>query len=205
MSIHTFNSIGTPVANFTFEQFIELFKTATLDISTFWLINCGFDEAGNKKYAHVILRACSIRPFFGPHLVSVFNNVEGATDPEMKTFWVHSLTYLRKDILLFKDRLSFERSTFLMPFGDDRMLIRIKSIRTFLSLPKPAVENAESEKEDQPIELGVKRKTFLNQHIQSMISYLNRECSQSSLDSVNLVKEYIVEYCDELKTNLESI
>lgn len=219
---------SNPVRNFTFEQFFDIFKTVQLDISQFWLINSGFDANGQKRYAHLILRGCTIRPLFGPHLVSVFEKVEGgsvdsngeyAGPVEMKTFWVHSLTDLRRNMFLFHDRLSFERSSYLIPFPDGELLIRLKSIRAFIQVPI-RVENQPTEtisairevvasenrglehQSERVVDLQEKEKVkmLLNHHVQIMISYLNRELGIKSLASLSILKEYVVNYCDELSS-----
>lgn len=138
--VATYPMSDNAVRNFTFEQFFDIFKTTQLDISQFWVINSGFDNQGVKKYAHLVIRGCAIRPLFGPHLVSVFEIpsivLEGQeVKPTMRTFWVHSLTDLRRNLFCFCDRLSFERSTYLIPYPDGELLIRLKSIRAFLKLP----------------------------------------------------------------------
>ena len=219
---------SNPVRNFTFEQFFEIFKTVQLDISNFWLINSGFDANGQKRYAHLILRGCSIRPLFGPHLVSVFEKVDdGQVDAEgeyagpveMKTFWVHSLTDLRRNMFRFHDRLSFERSSYLIPFSDGELLIRLKSIRAFIHVPivseipmtgaiaairdVVARENVGIVEEDTStvdLEDKEKVKMLLNHHVQVMISYLNRELGLKSLASITVLKDYVSTYCDELSS-----
>lgn len=136
--VATYPMSNNAVRNFTFEQFFNIFKTSELDISHFWLINSGFDQLGNKRYAHLVIRACAIRPLFGPHLVSIFevdSSLSTETKPAMRTFWVHSLTDLRRNMFCFRDRLSFERSTYLIPYNNGELLIRLKSIRAFLRLP----------------------------------------------------------------------
>ena len=138
--VATYPMSDNAVRNFTFEQFFDIFKTTQLDISQFWVINSGFDNNGLKKYAHLVIRGCAIRPLFGPHLVSVFEIPSVIPDgqeikPKMRTFWVHSLTDLRSNLFCFRDRLSFERSTYLIPFPNGELLIRLKSIRAFLKLP----------------------------------------------------------------------
>jgi hypothetical protein len=195
-----------PIKNFTFEQFFETFGCNQLDISTFWLMNVGFVN-GERRYAHVILRACQIRPLFGPHLVSVFYK-NGSEESEMKTFWVHSLTYLRRNLFQFEDRLSFERSTYLIPYQNGSLLIRLKSIRAFLLLPfsSPNSTNdpvvlAEA-KEVEESECSDKMRLLLNHHIQCMISYVNREMQTSSEKSIPFIEMYVQQYCNELKVKI---
>jgi hypothetical protein len=228
--VATYPMNDNAVRNFTFEQFFDIFKTVELDISSFWLINAGFDKNGNKRYAHLVVRACSLRPLFGPHLVSIFEVPELTNDqeeakPVMRTFWVHSLTDLRRTHFCFQDRLSFERSTYLIPYTDGQLLIRLKSIRAFLRLPiapentmvtpssprnlststvsreEVDVEDTEEERLAHAVimqEKSSKMKSLLNHHVQTMISYLNRELHQESKSSIEMVKSYVNHYCTEL-------
>lgn len=212
------------IRNFTFEQFFNIFKTVQLDISHFWLINSGFNAEGKKRYVHLILRGCLVRPLFGPHLVSIFEaSEEYLADQEeysgavtMKTLWVHSLTDLRRNLFQFHDRLSFERSSYLVPFTDGELLIRLKSIRAFIQVPQlqsPSVvaphvnlpsQEQEQEQEQEELLLGTelnerqKVKSLLNHHVQIMISYLNRELGCQSVASISILKDYVNSYCDEL-------
>lgn len=201
---HTFTD--APIKNFTFEQFFETFGCNQLDVSSFWLMNVGFTQE-ERKYAHVILRACQIRPLFGPHLVSVFYKSEQG-ESEMKTFWVHSLTYLRRNLFHFEDRLSFERSTYLIPYENGSLLIRLKSIRAFLILPlaspnsplEPIVRMEPKEVEES--ECTDKMRLLLNHHIQCMISYVNREMQTTSDKTIPFLEMYIQHYCQELKIKI---
>lgn len=198
------------ISNYSFEQFFSTFKTTQLDISTFWLVNSGFCQQ-DRRYAHVILRACQIRPLYGPHLVSVFYS-HGVSEPEMKTFWVHSLTHLRRNMFCFEDRLSFERSTYLVPYQDGGLLIRLKSIRAFLTLPIRSPHSpSQAVRMDMASlsltpptskQLTSKMKQLLNHHIEAMISYLNREMQLDSTDSINLLDVYIRDYIDNLKVKM---
>jgi hypothetical protein len=208
MSIVTHTYSDVPIKNYTFEQFFETFGCSKLDISKFWLMNVGFVN-GERRYAHIILRACQIRPFFGPHLVSTFYTTESEVQ-EMKTFWVHSLTFLRRNLFAFEDRLSFERSTYLIPYQDGQLLIRLKSIRAFLLLPygspngeiRPIQMESEETQECKEKECTEKMKMLLNHHLQCMISYLNREMQCSSEQSIAYLEKYNIEYFAELKNKL---
>ena len=62
----------------------------------------------------------------GPHLVSI----EGG-----ESFWVHSLTALRKKFLKFEDFVSFERSSFITYECDTLRPIRVKMIRQHIQIP----------------------------------------------------------------------
>jgi hypothetical protein len=219
------------IRNFTFEQFFDIFKTDQLDISQFWLINSGFDVHGQKRYVHLILRGCLIRPLFGPHLVSVFEREEeggttttaGAGEEysgavRMRTLWVHSLTDLRRNLFQFHDRLSFERSSYLIPYPNGELLIRLKSIRAFICTPTLSPSSSATDEEEAvsvpisppgpppPPDLAHrdKVKMLLNHHVQIMISYLNRELGLKSLASIAILKDYVAAYCDELNELMNS-
>lgn len=206
--IVTNNLTNANIVNFSFEEFFDTFQTSLLDISTFWLVNSGFCKE-ERKYAHVVLRACQIRPLYGPHLVSVFYS-NGTESPEMRTFWVHSLTHLRRNLFLFEDRLSFERSTYLVPFEDGSLLIRLKSIRALISLPIQSPDAVPAGVSLSPRSIRMnntvtdKMKSLLNHHIQAMVSYLNREMQVESGDSISILENYISLYFSALKIKVDS-
>ena len=179
------------IRNFTFNEFLSIFNTTKLDISSFWLINTGYDEEGNKKYVHIIIRACQIRPFFGPHYVSLLN----ADGTSLQDLWVNSLTFLRKQIFKFTDRLSFERSTYLMPYNAGDTMIRLKSIRSLLTIPLWGKKKKLPRmiKEDNPI-----RSHLLETCVQNMISYLDREKDQTLEETITEVDNFVKDYCKSL-------
>lgn len=183
------------IRNYSFQQFFDIFGCTKLDISSFWLISSGYDENNNKKYVHLIIRACQLRPFFGAHLISLLPEKEG--DP-MRNVWVNSLTHLRRQIFNFKDRLSFERSTYIIPYTDGSVLIRLKSIRSFLHLPVVPCPG-----KDIHVPRQVRRKPHVKQHLletcmQNMITYLDREKNQAMEDTLNELKAFTSSYCDKL-------
>jgi hypothetical protein len=198
------------IRNFSFEDFFTIFKTSTLDVSTIWLINSGFDENGGRRFTHLILRGCQIRPFFGPHLVSVLvYNAENNKTEEMKTFWVHSLTHLRRSLFHYKDRLSFERSTYLRPYEDANTLIRIKSVRAFLTLPvlewteKAIPKSIGQKRNNEMLAENEKTEHLLNSSIQNMITFLSRETQNTPLQCIAFIKKYTGHYLDSLMEQLE--
>ena len=184
--------------NYTFENFIALFGTTSIELDKFWLMNVGFNSSNIKLYSHLIIRGYAIRPFYGPHLVSIF--VHSAGETKMETLWVHSLTYLRREILGFQDRLSFERSSFLIPHKDGRLLLRLKSIRGFLTLPHLKLET------EQPTSLMSPRRgrddrkvqQLLNHNIQNLITFISREKNMDLMQSTDYFSRYCREYCNTI-------
>ncbi len=201
------------IRNLNFEDFLNLFQTSSLDISKFWLINAGYDSSGVKQFTHLIIRACQVRPFLGPHLVTIRLN-----SGEFETFWVNSLTFIRRTIFKFTDRLSFERSTYLIPFDDGQLLVRIKSIRSLLTIPQMdwvqkvprsdlelitdiPIKKAKVSEPESPSSTG-KTSQILNTYMQTMITYISRERNLNALESVEIVKEYAAEFCNDLSLKL---
>lgn len=200
--------IHESIRNFSFSEFLTIFKTTSLDISNFWLVNSGYDKEGNKKFVHIIIRACQIRPFFGPHLVSIM-----ADDPkeDMRTFWVTSLTHLRRNLFNFADRLSFERSTYIVPYEDNSLLIRIKAVRSFLTIPQkewvgrtikvaPINEEDDNELQQSP---SPKSTHLLDSSLQQMLTFLSREHKTSIENTIHILRDYVHEYCDKLENEIE--
>ena len=203
MSLHS-------IRNYSFQQFIDIFGCTKLDISNFWLISSGYDENNVKMYVHLIIRACQSRPFFGPHLISLLPEKEGGP---MRNMWVNSLTHLRRQIFQFKDRLSFERSTYIVPFPSGEVLIRLKSVRSFLHIPIFS-EGTNPSLLEEPVPSParpLRRKPHVKQQLletcmQSMITYLDRENNQTTEETLNELKAFTANYCDNLiKFNKENV
>jgi hypothetical protein len=200
-TIITHDISNVAIENYDFEQFISLFHKIEINLSDFWLVNIGLNQAGEKRLVYLIIRAYATKPFFGPHLVSLFIENEHQKS-EMVTLWVHSLTFLRKELFQFQDRLSFERSTFLAPFQDSHSLIRLKSIRGFISIPYAALNDG-----SVPIISPRKARSrerinqLLNRNIQTLITFLSRELDISMKDSIIELGSYVDEYCKQLIHN----
>lgn len=183
--------------NYTFEDFISLFGSTSIDLDKFWLMNAGFNSANVKLYCHLIIRGYAIRPFYGPHLVSIFTT--NGLETKMETIWVHSLTFLRREIFGFQDRLSFERSSFLIPHKDGRLLLRLKSIRGFLTLPHLKLETSQSSvmsprrgRDDSKVQ------QLLNHNIQNLITFISREKNMDLMQSTIYFSQYCKEYCSTI-------
>ena len=192
--------------NYNFEKFLTLFHVPYIDISCYWLINIGFNSLGEKKFVYLIIRAYAIKPFYGPHLVSLFTYSENSQKQEMITTWVHSLTFLRKEIFLFQDRLSFERSTFLIPAKEVAHYIRIKSIRGLLTMPHRSIQEEstptnslnEVAKSPRKQRSQLKMNELINGQVQNLVTFINRETNKDMRDSILQLRDYINDYCNEL-------
>lgn len=189
------------IENYDFEKFIALFNKIEINLADFWLVNIGLTITGEKRLVYLIIRAYSTKPFFGPHLVSIFvYNEQNVV--EMSTIWVHSLTFLRKELFQFQDRLSFERSTYLAPFRDNQSLIRLKSIRGFIQIPFAALGDASMNA------ISIRRprtreriNQLLNRNLQSLVTFLSRELEISMKESIIELSSYTYTYCEHLINN----
>ena len=84
-----------------------------------------------KYYTLLKILSCqSNTPLHGPHYVQLYNNVTNTMDD----IYTPSLTSLKKKTFQFIDRLSFERSTYLILY-EQQKVIRLKNIRGIISLP----------------------------------------------------------------------
>jgi hypothetical protein len=96
-----------------------------IHLPDYWLYCRGWSEE-TKEYKIERLRIlqCESRLFHGAHFIQI---------DKKKPIWVSSLTALRKEILQFKDSVSFERSTFLT--RPDLQVVRLKYIRHLIDVP----------------------------------------------------------------------
>jgi hypothetical protein len=120
--------------NETIEQLPELEVPIPLD--QYYLACVGYIHKIKKIVLVRILHvAVSFKPLQGPHEIQLFYENENRTQwLHTEPFWVHSLTTLRRNIMGYQDRLSFERSTYLLYFPKQKCL-KIKNIRGYLTLP----------------------------------------------------------------------
>jgi len=184
------------IRNFSFDEFFELFKCTQLDISKFWLINAGYDADGTKKYVHLVIRACQIRPFYGPHLVSIYNP-EGS----LVTLWVNSLTHLRRNVFKFVDRLSFERSTYLIPFNDTEILIRIKPVRCFMIIPVSSSNTGGRPLRGKNMRReGKAKQQLLDSCLQTMVTYIDREEGITKQETARQLMDVVENFCERFLT-----
>lgn len=102
----------------------ETFSKHPICLHRYWCVCIGIIE-GKRHFTYLRLIARLNQLLEGVHYLQ-------GIAPESR--WVHSLTCLRKDILKYEDRLSFERSTFLI-YEEGKKLLRLKSIRSYLLLP----------------------------------------------------------------------
>ena len=116
------------IHNEIIENYPEL--NTPFDLSTYHLICIG-NINNVRHHAYVRLHSYhSTKPLQGPHLVSIYF---GAPKNAFYHLWVSSLTTLRKQFFHFEDRLSFERSTYII-LPEKQKLIRLKNVRGFLRL-----------------------------------------------------------------------
>lgn len=104
----------------------------------------GRRTGGEWVYATVRLHGCAHLPFAGPHYVEVVSvpPPTAASEPLLQTsFWVRSLTCLKRKFLGFEDKFSFERSAYLVLEGDK--MFAVSDIRPYLVLQSRPIQSSE--------------------------------------------------------------
>ncbi len=101
---------------------IESIFPSTVNISEYQCYCIGYDKySHNKCVIPVMLLSCEKTPFIGRHLIRVYNDV----------VYVNSLNSTRTHEW-FSDKLSFDRSTFILI---NNIPIRLSTIRSKIILP----------------------------------------------------------------------
>ena len=115
------------LSNYSLDQCFLHLKRNIVPLHEYDIVCVGY-ENNNKSYAFIKIIASSpaSKTLQGPHEVLVY--MPGETSIH---FWVWSLTTLRKRFLKFTDRLSFERSAFLI-LPTEKVLLRLKTIRSIV-------------------------------------------------------------------------
>ena len=115
------------LANFSLDRCNAFLKTSIVPLHEYEILCIGYRE-NQKHFARlkILASAPTTKTLQGPHEVILYES-----DQTPIQFWVWSLTTLRKKFLKYTDRLSFERSAFLV-IPDQKVLLRLKSIRSLL-------------------------------------------------------------------------
>jgi hypothetical protein len=83
---------------------------------------CVGKRNGCRRYIKIRILACTDKPLKGRHMVSFFN----------RTIYVESLTSLKSKYFKYEDKLSFERSCFILV---NSKAVRLSLIRHIIQLP----------------------------------------------------------------------
>ena len=121
------------IKNQNIDEFYERVRdpeTLKIDLSKHVLVNlCYHGDHKCLTFLQLLGKQSHRMMLQGLHYVKLYTPYE---TPKM--FWVQSLTNLRRNTFGATDRLSFERSTFLVDH-ETHQLIRMKTIRAKLDLP----------------------------------------------------------------------
>ena len=116
------------IENYSLDDCMKLLDPSRLYLHDYDLLCVGYKNNSKQFYQLKILAASpQSKSLQGPHELMVYgvnNNVQ---------FWVWSLTTLRKHFFEFTDRLSFERSSFII-LREPQILLRLKCARTVLKM-----------------------------------------------------------------------
>ena len=117
------------IGNYSLDQCIQLLGSDNTFLHDHEILCIGYKN-NSKQFYHLKILASSpsSKILQGPHEIALL-----ADDETTLQFWVWSLTTLRKKFFEFTDRLSFERSSFLI-LRNHQTLLRLKCVRSLLNI-----------------------------------------------------------------------
>ena len=119
------------IRNDSIETCTSFFPDTPIALHEYDCVCVGLGSNKLKYFTLLKILSCqSNTPLHGPHYVQLYNNVTNTMDD----IYTPSLTALKKKTFQFIDRLSFERSTYLILY-EYQKVIRLKNIRGLISLP----------------------------------------------------------------------
>ena len=195
------------IPNETFNP--SLFPKYPILLDQYDLICVGRDKEGIRIYAYIkILASRNNKVLQGPHKVIIYNY----TQQKFIKLWITSLTALRKHFFGIYDRLSFERSTYLL-HTQQQKLIRLKNIRAFLYLPMEISKDyiyltkicyvELPQKSKHLCKLGIRTKQQTKRLLQHIVTAYQRDYYDQPISFLlPLVKQDICEILDSMEMNL---
>jgi len=117
------------IGNYSLDQCIQYLGSENVFLHDYDILCVGYKN-NSKQFYHLKILASSpsSKALQGPHEIILY-----AADQTPLQFWVWSLTTLRKKFFEFSDRLSFERSSFLV-LHEPQILLRLKCVRSLLKI-----------------------------------------------------------------------
>lgn len=125
---------GKQIKNISLQDMVQYFPEGPINISDYLLVSigCQHDPTRSHQKSITFLQLLKCQPHHkflqGPHKIKLY-----LPDGNQTSFWVYSLTCLKKQFLYASDRLAFERCTFLV-LPKFQTLVRIKCLRSRLFL-----------------------------------------------------------------------
>ena len=117
------------IENYSLEKCKQLLGTTNLFLHDYDILCVGYKNNVKNFYLIKILASSpKSKSLQGPHEICVYSENNNHVQ-----FWVWSLTTLRKYFFEFTDRLSFERSAFLI-LRDSQTLLRLKCARSLIQI-----------------------------------------------------------------------
>jgi hypothetical protein len=122
------------IKNYSCKNLLETLGES-IHLEDYDLISVGYDSKKEHKkitYFRIVKHFPHKAILQGPHEILIYTDINHLSSAYK--FWVYSLTRLRLVFFKMNDRLSFERSTFLVDRTHHR-IIRLKNIRDKIILP----------------------------------------------------------------------
>ena len=160
----------------------QYFETLPIQLNNYCLIMAGYYEQTQPLVLLQILSTHSQIPLKGAHKI-YFPLTQCVTS-------VPSLTYLKKYFQM-KDRLSFERCTYLC-LWEKQKLIRLKCLRSHLCLPYESLDIDTNCKIPFAFQISQRTKQQIQNSIQMLYTSLQRDMvSTDRFEILKLLKEEI--------------
>lgn len=118
--------------NYTIEECQQRLQKTKLRLSDYLLV-CVGKKNGQKHAAFFHLQ--NSKEFQGKHTILIYTSENLITPFEI---YVDSFSHFRQHILKYEDRLSFERSTFVIVY-ESQCFIRLKCLRGILEYYTPSI------------------------------------------------------------------
>jgi hypothetical protein len=177
----------TSICNYSLQECQELFGGNKLYLCDWLLVTVGRKD-GMKHVVFLQITSYEI-PLRGCHTLQLF-----LPNSQQIAFHVESLSYFRQHILKFTDRLSFERSTFIV-HREKEILIRLKCVRSYFQQYMPRDKNVK-EKEKEKKQLSFRTKTQFIKNLEQIFTSYTRDLGETmSKEEINIqIQQDLIDY-----------
>ena len=181
------------IRNDSIETCTSFFDDIPISLNDYDCVCVGLRSNKLKYFSLLKILSCESNiPLHGPHYVRVYNNLTNSVDD----LYTPSLTSLKKKTFQFIDRLSFERSTYLILYKYQKV-IRLKNIRGIISLPCSNTN---------PLPRSIVKKKISKRTSQQTATLLRTILTAFQRDLHGESSEYILQqYEDVLLTHIKEI
>jgi hypothetical protein len=176
------------IRNDSIEICTSYFSDIPISLNEYDCVCVGIGTNKLKYFTLLKILSCESNiPLHGPHNVRVYNHITHTVDD----LYTPSLTSLKKKTFHYIDRLSFERSTYLILYSYQK-IIRLKNIRGIISLPCSTIP---------PIPKSLIQKTISKRTYQQTATLLRTILTAFQRDLHGEPNEYILQQFENILLN----